>query len=43
MPLSDYVSAQDLANNGMQGWTVGEFQQNMAQRLGGTANEPVFS
>jgi len=42
-PLSQYVTAQDLANNGMQGWTVGEFQQNMAQRLGGTANEPVFS
>lgn len=42
-PLSQYVSPQALANNGMQGWTVGEFQQNMAQRLGGTANEPVFS
>lgn len=42
MPLSDYVTAQDLANNGMQGWTVGEFQQNMAQRLGGTANDLVF-
>lgn len=41
-PLSQYVSAQDLANNGMQGWTVGEFQQNMAQRLGGTANDLVF-
>lgn len=41
-PLSQYVTAQDLANNGMQGWTVGEFQQNMAQRLGGTANDLVF-
>lgn len=41
-PLSQYVSAQDLANNGMQGWTVGEFQQNMSQRLGGTANDLVF-
>ncbi len=41
-PLSQYVSAQDLANNGMQGWTVGEFQQNVAQRLGGTANDLVF-
>lgn len=40
-PLSQFVSAQDLANNGMQGWTVGEFQSNMSQRLGGTASDLV--
>lgn len=42
-PLSAIVSSQSLANNNMQGWTVGEFYSNMANRLGGTANEPAFA
>ena len=40
-PLSNYVSAQALANNNMTGWTVGQFQTEMASRLGSAANESV--
>jgi hypothetical protein len=40
-PLSEYVSPQALANNNMQGWTVGQFYSTMAPRLGSAANEPV--
>ena len=40
-PLSSFVSAQALANNNMQGWTVGQFQQVMAGRLGSTSGETV--
>lgn len=42
-PLSQIVPAQELANNGMQNWTVGQFYSTMASRFGGTANDPVYS
>lgn len=42
-PLSNFVSASSLANNGMTGWTVGQYQSVMAGRLGGTASAPVYS
>lgn len=42
-PLSEFVSPTDLSNNNMSGWTVGEYQSVMASRLGGTANDPVYS
>ncbi|MDD2859501.1 MAG: transglycosylase SLT domain-containing protein [Acidiphilium sp.] len=42
-PLSNFVSPSALANNNMSGWTVGEYQSVMAGRLGGTANDSVFS
>src|SRR5579859_5368908 len=38
-PLSNYVSAKALTNNNMSGWTVGQFQQEMSNRLGSAANE----
>jgi Transglycosylase SLT domain len=41
-PLSNYVSAQALANNNMTGWTVGQFYSAMSSRLGSTANETVL-
>ena len=40
-PLSEFVSAQALANNNMTGWTVGQFYSTMAPRLGSAANETV--
>jgi hypothetical protein len=40
-PLSEYVSAQALANNNMTGWTVGQFYSNISARLGSAANETV--
>lgn len=40
-PLSNYVSATALVNNNMSGWTVGQFQQEMSNRLGSAANETV--
>ena len=42
-PLSSYVSAKSLANNNMQGWTVGQFQSVMGARLGSTASTTVSS
>lgn len=40
-PLCSFVSARTLANNNMQGWTVGQFQQGMAGRLGSTSGQTV--
>ena len=42
-PLSQFVSAQSLANNGMSSWTVGQFRQVMANRLGSAANQAVLT
>ena len=42
-PLSQIVSAQALANNGMTSWTVGQFRQIMTNRLGSAANQPVLT
>jgi hypothetical protein len=42
-PLSNYVSVRALANNSMQGWTVGQFQSTMSSRLGSTANATVLA
>ena len=42
-PLSQIVSAQALANNGMASWTVGQFRQVMTNRLGSAANQPVLT
>jgi hypothetical protein len=42
-PLSNIISAQSLANNNMQGWTVAQFYSFAANRLNGTANDPAFS
>lgn len=41
-PLSNYVSAEALANNNMTGWTVGQFYSAMSSRLGSAANEAVL-
>lgn len=41
-PLSNLVSSQALANNGMTGWTVGQFNSTMAQRLGSAAGSSVI-
>jgi hypothetical protein len=40
-PLSELVSPQAIANNNMQGWTVGQFDSVMSGRLGSAANETV--
>jgi Transglycosylase SLT domain len=42
-PLSTVVPASFLANNGMSSWTVGQFQQTVAGRLGPAANQPVLT
>ncbi len=42
-PLSQFVSATALANNGMSSWTVGQFRQVMTNRLGSAANQPVLT
>ena len=42
-PLSAFVPASYLANNGMQDWTVGDFQSRMGAKLGSTANRPVLT
>ena len=42
-PLSALVSAQSLANNGMSGWTVGDFRAAMTTRLGAVANQTVLT
>ena len=41
--LSQLVSAQALANNGMSSWTVGQFRQVMTNRLGSAATQPVLT
>lgn len=41
-PLSQIVSAQALANNNMPSWTVSQFRQVMASRLGSAANQTVL-
>ena len=41
--LSQIVSAQALANNGMSSWTVGQFRQVMTNRLGSAANQTVLT
>ena len=41
-PLSQLVSTQALANNGMASWTVGQFRQVMTNRLGSAANQSVL-
>lgn len=42
-PLSAIVSAKALSNNGMGGWSVGQFQQFAAGRLGPAANQIVLN
>lgn len=42
-PLSQYVSAKTLAANNMSGWTVGQYQQTVASRMGSGASEAVTS
>jgi len=41
-PLSDLVSGTSLSNNGMSGWTVGQWQSYARQRLGGAAGHTVL-
>lgn len=41
-PLSAIVSPKALQNNGMTGWSVGQFNSTMGQRLGPAANQPVL-
>lgn len=41
--LSDYVSPSALAANGMTGWTVQQYRQAMAARMGSGASEVVKS
>lgn len=40
-PLSAFVSSSTLAANHMSGWTVGQYQQTVAQRMGSGASEAV--
>lgn len=40
-PMSNYVSAQELANNNMTGWTVGQFQNRVASKIGSLASQAV--
>ena len=42
-PLSEYVSSTALGNNGMSGWTVGEFYSTEAAKMGSSAYDPVLS
>ncbi|OAJ66351.1 transglycosylase SLT domain-containing protein [Gluconobacter cerinus] len=42
-PLSQFVSAKALAANNMSGWTVGQYQQTVASRMGSGASEAVTS
>lgn len=41
-PLSDLVSASSLSNNGMSGWTVGQWNSYASQRLGGAAGHTAL-
>ena len=42
-PMSDYVSAQALANNNMTGWTVGQFYNRVSSKIGSVATQTVTS
>lgn len=42
-PLSQFVSAKALAANNMSSWTVGQYQQTVASRMGSGASEAVTS
>lgn len=42
-PLSNFVPADNLANNGMTGWTVGNLQDFTSRRLGPSATSPIFA
>jgi len=42
-PMSNYVSAQSLANNNMTGWTVGQFNNRVSSKLGSVAIQTVQS
>nr|WP_223843751.1 hypothetical protein [Gluconobacter oxydans] len=42
-PLSQFVSAKTLAANNMTGWTVAQYQQTVASRMGNGASEAVTS
>lgn len=42
-PMSAVLPAEMLANNNMQGWSVGRFRQTMTQRLGSGASAPVLA
>ena len=40
-PLSNYVSAQSLANNNATGWTVGQFYSHVASKVGSLSTQTV--
>ena len=40
-PLSNYVSATNLANNNMTGWTVGDFNSYITRKVGSVATQTV--
>lgn len=42
-PLSTIVPANELANNGMSNWTVGQFYATEAAKMGSSAYSSVFS
>ena len=42
-PMSNYISAQGLANNNMTGWTVGQFNNRVSSKLGSVAIQTVQS
>ncbi|MFC7695101.1 hypothetical protein ACFQY5_41550 [Paeniroseomonas aquatica] len=42
-PLSNFVPADNLVNNGMTGWTVGNLQDFTVRRLGPSATTPIFA
>jgi hypothetical protein len=42
-PLSNFVSTDNLANNGMTGWTVQNLQDFTSRRLGPSYADPIFS
>lgn len=41
-PLSNIVPASYLSNNGMTGWTVGQFNATIGAKLGSTASQTVI-
>lgn len=40
-PMSNFVSAQALANNNMTGWTVGQFYNHVESKIGSVSSETV--
>lgn len=42
-PLSNFIPVDNLANNGMTGWTVGNLQDFTSRRLGPSATSPIFA